>query len=82
MTPEAAVLPTLSIDYDPWTDVATIERGRYAGGLFRGLGHALPAGALVRVQTRADGVLTLYQLSDRLSAEVERLMAEEAAKCR
>lgn len=59
---EAAVptvaLPTLSVSFDPWSDVLTVEGIRYAGELFRALA-VLPVGTTVRIVDRQGGVLTL-----------------------
>lgn len=59
--PAATVPPyTLSIRYDGWEDVLTIEKTKYHGQLFRGLASIVPVGKWIRVQERRpDGALVI-----------------------
>ena len=51
-------MTSLSILFDPISDVVTIEGTRYAAALFRSL-SILPLSSWVRLLARADGNLTL-----------------------
>lgn len=64
-------MASLSFEYDPHIDLATIEGVRYAGGFFRGLA-ILPVGTVVRIDKREDGVITvtrLYEYESRAEAK-------------
>lgn len=55
----SAVRTISQLDYDPASDVLTIEGVRYSGVLFRGLGMIRPSDRPFQIVAREDGVITL-----------------------
>lgn len=59
-------MTALKIEQDEDRDLVTIEGIRYSRELFRSLGIA-PVGAVLRIESREDGVLTVTRLPEHES---------------
>jgi len=65
----------LDVEYDPWSDVLTIEGFRYSGVLFRDLAGGLQKNRWFQIVSRDDGVITIRQAAiDARIAEDEKSM--------
>lgn len=53
---------TLEIDYDAARDIVAIEGIRYSGIIFREFARWAPAGSVLRIVKREDGILTIERL--------------------
>jgi len=62
----------MRIEYDPETDILTIEGVKYSGELFRRLGGIGPGqpDEVMRVMSRNDGVLVLQVVQDEALREL------------
>jgi len=56
----------ISVQYCPLTDTSLIEGVKYAGEFFRSLAIATP-GQWLRIESREDGVLTVFTPQERMN---------------